>query len=668
MTKAGARKPKEAGGLVSSFRARLAACVRTIDQLRRPSRPSRASGVAVAGSVIALMLLGLMLFGLDRAELSLIIGAFWGVLLVTCLWRFPPSNNLFMIRSLQIVFCLFIVLTVYIVLSLGFDFTGRTQAYWRWVGDRAGTLDRSATLIELVRLIVLATTFAVGLLLGGTDERAQLTVRLLSIACCGYAVLALVQHVVWPGNVLWLPKSTFQDRLTGTFLSANVAAGAFGVMGMLVLSTIDVRLLAVPGRTSRDLTFVAQYAGAAVLLACLVLTASRSGAVAFFTAIGFTVALSNWSKPLDAPPSPNRWVLFGVPTLLMGGLVLAAQLLTSRLVSLDTDWNGRRTLFSLHWNAFLQSPLTGYGLGSFSALNKTLVTPSSFGALWYIQAAHNVYLQWLEETGVVGATLMFAIIGVILFEIIRGLARRHAMRSLMRGVLAASAVLLIQGLADFTLQTPGVAILWALLLGLGYGVATGGHSGVERDKQEPVTWVRRASSWAPRTVAAAAQVMALVVLWGLGARAAADGYPLALRSAYAQAASDQLERPFTAAEAAKVETELTRGLRQAPTDATLWLLATKLNADRAEGLATFARSYSASAIDPPLMKWRTAFAAANWDRLTPDVREKVMTEIEAVRGLWGAEPWLRSLAARYQGTAFGAALALTLATPEGATH
>ena len=242
------------------------------------------------------------------------------------------------------------------------------------------------------------------------------------------------------------------------------------------------------------------------------------------------------------------------------------------------------------------------------------------------------------------------------------------MRSLMRGVLAVSAVLLIQGLADFTLQTPGVAILWALLLGLGYGVATGGQAGIDRDKAESAVWVRQVSTWAPRALAASAQVLALVVLWGLGPRAAVDGYPLALRSAYAQAASDQLDRPVTAAEAARIEVELTRGLKQAPTDPVLWILATQLKADRPEGLAAFARSYSASAIDPPLMKWRTAFAAANWDRLTPDVREKVMTEIEAVRGLWGAEPWLRSLAARYQGTAFGAALAQTLATPEGATH
>ena len=615
-----------------------------------------------------LTFVGIAFFGLDRAETSLIVGAFWGTALLGGLWRFPASVNLYRIRSLQVVTVLFALLIGYLSLGFALDPPRPVQSYWDWVGARSGVLDRSAALIELVRLMVLASAFTVGLLTGASDRRSELMLRILAGLACVYAVISLTQFVVAPGSVLWLSKSAFQDRLTGTFFSANVAACAFGVMAMVMLSTIDVRLLGLPGRSSKDWMFIIEYAGAAVILACVVLTASRSGAVATILGVIVLLVLSKWRAPSSAAGGRRQWLFYLAAAAFALGLVLAAQVLMNRLSSLEADWNGRRTLFAVHWAAFLKSPLTGYGLGSFTALNKLLVTPSSFGALWYVRAAHNVYLQWLEETGVVGATLMFAIIGMILFEIIRGLARRHAMRSLMRGVLAASAVLLIQGLADFTLQTPGVAILWALLLGLGYGVATGGHSGVERDKQEPVTWVRRASSWAPRTVAAAAQVMALVVLWGLGARAAADGYPLALRSAYAQAASDQLERPFTAAEAAKVETELTRGLRQAPTDATLWLLATKLKADRAEGLATFARSYSASAIDPPLMKWRTAFAAANWDRLTPDVREKVMTEIEAVRGLWGAEPWLRSLAARYQGTAFGAALALTLATPEGATH
>jgi len=619
-------------------------------------------------SVGLLTFVGLVFFGLDRAETSLIVGAFWGAALLAGLWRFPASVNLYQIRSLQVVTVLFALLVGYLTLTLFLDLPGPVRAYWSWVGARSGVLDRSATLIELVRLLVLAAAFAFGLLTGASDRRSELMLRILAGLACVYAVVSLIQFVAAPSYVLWLSKSAFQDRLTGTFFSANVAACAFGVMAMLMLSTIDVRLLGLPGRSSKDWVFIIEYAGAAVILACVVLTASRSGAVATVLGVIVLLGLTKWRSPSDAPGGRRQWLFYLAAAAFALGLVFAAQVLMNRLSSLDSDWNGRRTLFAMHWAAFLKSPVTGYGLGSFAALNKLLVTPSTFGALWYVRAAHNVYLQWLEETGVIGAALMFTIIGAILFEIIRGLARRHAMRSLMRGVLAASAVLLIQGLADFTLQTPGVAILWALLLGLGYGVATGGQMSIDRDKEEPVAWVRQASSWAPRAIAALAQVLALVVLWGLGARAVQDGYPLALRSAYAQAALDQLERPVTAAEAVRIETELTRGLKQAPTDPVLWILATKLKADRPEGLATFARSYSASAIDPPLMKWRTAFAAANWDRLTPEVRQKVMTEIEAVRELWGAEPWFRGLAAHYQGTAFGAALALTLASPESPAH
>lgn len=621
------------------------------------------TGVSISVAAAGLVAVGLLLFGLDRAELSLIVGAFWGVLLLACLWKFPVSVNLFRIRSLQVISVLFVLLIAYIITSTVAAFPGFVQTYWLWVGDRAGTLDRSTTVIELVRLIVLAAVFLVGLILGGSDRRAQLTVQILSGVGCAYAVFALIQHTAWPGHVLWMEKTSHLDRLSATFLSANVAAGAFGVFAMLMLSTIDVRLLAVPGRTRRDLIFVSQYAGAAALLACLVMTASRSGTIAFLAALGLSFALAIWKQPKDAATARNQWTLYLVPAVLMIGLVLAAQLLMARLSSLDPDLSGRRTLYAVHLDAFLRSPLTGSGLGGFSTLNKLMVTPKTFGDVWYINAAHNVYLQWLEETGVIGATLMFAVTGVILFEIVRGVAKRHGQRRLMRGVLAASAVLLVQGLADFSLQTPAITILWALILGLGYGVATGGQMGIERDKAAPQAFIRQTSIWTPRLVAASAQALALVVLWGASSRAAADGYPLALRSAYAQAASDQLEHPYTASEAVKIEAELTRGLRQAPTDPLLWILATKLKADRPEGLAAFARSYSASAIDPPLMKWRTAFAAANWDRLTPEVREKVMTEIEAVRELWGAEPWFRSLAARYRGTAFGAALTLTLMTP-----
>jgi len=245
---------------------------------------------------------------------------------------------------------------------------------------------------------------------------------------------------------------------------------------------------------------------------------------------------------------------------------------------------------------------------------------------------------------------------------------RHSMSALLRGVLAASLLLLIQSLVDFTLQTPGVTVLWALILGLGYGVATGGQRSVDRDRTTPRRWTRSLSIWSPRIIAASAQGLALIVLWGESGQAAMDGYPLALRSAYTQAAAVEFDAPPTAARNSRIEMDLIKGLRQGPTDPVLWLMSARLNENRANGISAFARSYEVSSVDPTLMKWRSAFASAHWDQLSPLTRDNVMSELVLFRSGWGAEPWFRSLSARYQGTAFGAALALTLATPPEPSH
>jgi len=61
----------------------------------------------------------------------------------------------------------------------------------------------------------------------------------------------------------------------------------------------------------------------------------------------------------------------------------------------------RTEIWRLHWQAFLDSPLFGYGLGGAETVSKSLLNLSNFDVLWNIKAILNVYLQWLEEAGVV---------------------------------------------------------------------------------------------------------------------------------------------------------------------------------------------------------------------------------------------------------------------------
>jgi O-antigen ligase len=135
-------------------------------------------------------------------------------------------------------------------------------------------------------------------------------------------------------------------------------------------------------------------------------------------------------------------------------------------------------IFSVHWNAFLQSPLFGHGLGSFSAINAQQMTPENFGALRTIGATHNVYIQWLEEAGVLGALPMFALIALIIATATRRSSLQDTGATLQRGLIAANLVLLIHGTTDYAIQVPSIAAFWAYLLGLqfAYGKARTGKS------------------------------------------------------------------------------------------------------------------------------------------------------------------------------------------------
>ena len=620
---------------------------------------------AIPSMVAVILYSGIMLFGLDGSGLSLLSGVVWGLVLLICLWAYK-SGSLFEEVSFRWIFSLFVILIMYQGGAVVFGTPEALQPYWHWVGGGAGTLDRSATLIQLSRLLTLAAIFFVGLYIGRSDQRSAFIMKVLIGLGGAYAVYSIILFWVAPGHVLGLSFDFSKERLTGSFLSANVTAQAFSIIAMLNFSNFDYRFFQAKFSNAGILKFATWFGCSAAAIAAMALTASRFGVFSFIVSLILIIILSTCIRKGDEIASKDRVKFYSAFVIISSAIVLSAQILFSRLSFLDGNWNGRKALLSAHWSAFLHSPVTGFGLGSFNVVNKLYSNEKSFGDLWYVNATHNVYLQWMEETGVFGSALMFSIIALMLIQIFRGYTVRRNARAVMLSVLAASAVILIHGFADFGLQTPAIAQYWALLLGVGYSAAIGGRFADQRAGRAEVVWKKAVSVWAPRAAAGEATITALGLLWGLSSRAAADGYPLALRSAYSQAAIEELSAPFSIARDQRAEILLKKGLSQSPSDPVLWLLETQRLGRSPEGYVAFSRSYTASAIDPPLMKWRAAYAAANWDSLPADLRERVMTEIVAVRGMWGVQAWLDALEAKYRGTAFGAALMLTLSNSDNA--
>ena len=659
---AAAEPSKDADGTGSSAGTR-----RPLSDQTRPSRRGSTASAAAAQrsdlpgvvTVVGLTFAAVVVFGADRAELALIFDVLWGLAVLIALWRRPLRVNLLQVPSLYWIAGLFAALLGWVTLSLTSLAPSPPVNVWDWVGGGAGTIDKAMTLVELVKLIGLGAAFSTGVLLADTDRRAELTLQSLCAAGALYALFALLQHIVTPNRVLGAVKHFSPDRLTGTFLSPNVAAGFLGGIALLSLATLDAGPQVHATRTEGDVRFIMKYGALVLIFACLVLTASRLGAAAVMAGLIVAFGLSSW-KERDLSVSLKskagvRLIVFGLFML----LAFAGQLLISRINQSDAGFSGRDVLFAEHLKAFLAAPITGYGLGSFSTVNDQLVTPETFYELWNIRAAHNVYLQWLEETGLIGSVLMFAVIGVIHWEILQGLRTRQGLVWLMRGVIGFSAVLLVQSFGDFTLQTPAISMLWALLLGLGFRAATGGSRAVEREALPTAPWMRTAAFWSPVAIAILAELTALLVLWSAGSKAAEDHFPLTLRTAYEQAALGRLSSR-TKAGRIEARSEIVAALRQSPTDAYAWTMLAYLDGNSPKGLEELDRSYLSAPLAPNLVRWRAQLAADWWDDLPSDLRAKVIQELRAERTLDGVEGWLKTLPATSGNASFGLALSLAL--------
>lgn len=426
--------------------------------------PPQGFGLALAA--IALVFAGHLAFGALLAIPALIGATASAALLLVCLATPALRRDLLRIRGLLAPGGLFLIVMVLGGLSLTPYAPGGAHPVWDFVGVRPGaaTIDRSATLLELAKLLGLACLFLVGVTTGASDERARTAVNLFILAAAAFGAYAFIGFVT--GSI----HQSQNGRLEGTLMSPNTAGTFFALAAVVVLGPLLRRL---KGRSAATALQAAPgyWAALLILLACLLMTASRGAALASAAAVASLFVLLAWAGRL-------KWTRASL-VLLAGAVAVAlavalfGETLMARFTRVEEDALSRADLFRLHWNAFLASPWSGYGLGTFDTIHRTLLDSTSVAGFWRIRATHNVYIQSLEETGVFMAAAMFACIGlIILTATIRGL-RRSRMTQILFALIAADMVFIVHGLSDFALQTPSMAMMWSYLLGLQFGLSQG---------------------------------------------------------------------------------------------------------------------------------------------------------------------------------------------------
>lgn len=417
------------------------------------------------GACVVLLFVGHALYGALAGEASLMMVGGWALLLLLgACW---PRWEVERFRPSLVWPAIFLGLTLLVaLLSLTGAAPGQ-QPIWAAIGlPGASTVDKSATVLEIVKLLGLACAFSVGF---GIGERERLGLKAVKAIVYSGAAFCLLAVIVFVGG---LAVQTQHNRLEAFFLNPNTA-GSFCAAILCLCTGLIIRGARQFQATGRWDGLAGSVACAVISLTALLMTNSRAALVVAVLALGLIIVWQVMAGRLKARRAIGMAVI-------AGGAILVAALVSGRVISrmgeLDADASLRGLIATAHWRAFIDAPWMGHGLGSFETVNRTRLTPDTFRALWNIRSAENVYLQWLEEAGLLGALPMFACVGAILRLTALNIAKRRSMLAPLHALMAVNLVFILHGAVDFGLQTPSVSTFWAFLLGLQLAWSEGSSS------------------------------------------------------------------------------------------------------------------------------------------------------------------------------------------------
>ena len=589
---------------------------------RRRARRLAVSEKIAALSLLALVFMAVLAFGAsDVATATLFSGLYAAYLLgllATCDWA---RRDLGRMRDLAPQAILFALLTAAALWPLTPWGPGGAHPVWAYLPGRTGslTLDRSALSLNVLQLFGLASLFVSARIVGASEARGAWFLRAAVAALGAYAAMALFDHV----------GAGRTARLTATLLSPNSAATTFGAGLLLTTAVVVNRLRRHSGLATLrrgDPETMAWLGVVALLATVLLLTASRGGTVASLIGLGLLLV---WNLFVQRQTVRGVAGVAGLAVVLLVAAVAlrSADTLADRLALADQDIAIRSAIFVPHWQAFLSTPWSGFGLGAFPTINQLVVTQPSLHVLYEVRATHNLYLQWLEEGGVIGAGAMLALFASLIWPILRGSLEDSSTGVWARATACAAVVFLVHGMTDFALQAPAIQALCAMVLGVVGGMARvrAGTRG-EANVLPTLSVGAVAGLTLLATVAAGAPLLAAKLGGDLSA------WPTAPADALAASVEAGLAKPdLDRAGLARLERISDRELALRPASGASWLRRATIEGKLGHGEAlnqALERSFLTAPLQVSLFERRTIFAYEHWDQLSQDAREETAYQLK----------------------------------------
>ena len=444
-----------------------------------PQTSNRLEQLLVAAVLILLVWLPLPL-GSNREWAAGLLVALTG--LTAGVWAFAALRNALPVsKALKPALPMFLLLLA-------------TQAWvaMQWLGGL--TVDVGATFQYLMLGIAYSLLFL--LVVGLFHTRQRLTLLLAALVVSGtfqafHGAFMVLSGIGWH---LLSPDGRPDSVATGTFVNRNHLAG---YLELTLACGIGLLLALRDGRPFRWVNLLEMLMGAkarlrlalVIMVIALVMTHSRGGNVAFFTAltlIGGLFILRDKDNRLR-----NSLILVSI--LVIDALVISQyfglerlkdRVLNTRLADVVVDGEVVQSANEIRDDVFIyalplaqERPLTGQGAGSFEA-----VFPKYPGEdiRLHFDHAHNDYLQFAIEYGLIGSLPLLAFVLLALWRALQALWRRESLYRSGVGFGAAIGIIAIaiHSLTDFNLQIPANAATLVVLCAI--AVLANQHSNPRR--------------------------------------------------------------------------------------------------------------------------------------------------------------------------------------------
>jgi O-antigen ligase len=314
--------------------------------------------------------------------------------------------------------------------------------------------DTAAIALQYFAYAVLCFLAGQTLLRGAQARTLTLIFSIYGAALAGFALL---QGISSNGKLYWLRQPRMGGWIYGPYVNHNHYAG---LMEMLVPIPLIVSLT----RLAPPKVRAVAAAAAAVMVGTIFLSGSRGGMLAIFAELVILATLLvKQKRSLRTAIGIGVFLALVVGLLVwIGGSELSKRIATAGPGHSELAGDVRSYINRDGLRMFLKKPVLGWGLGTFPIVYPQFRT---FYTNFFVNEAHNDYLQLLVEMGLLGfATMVWFVVKVYT----RAFKKIKNWPSEMSGAMTLACMLgltgiLVHSAVDFNLQIPANAALFYVL-------------------------------------------------------------------------------------------------------------------------------------------------------------------------------------------------------------